>query len=321
MPGIRGHETVIRRLEAACDRNELSHAYIFEGPKGIGRHTAAMHLTTYALCKSERDRPCGVCAPCRKAAGGNQEHIYELGPDGSSIKDAQVEEMQSFLLKKPYDEQRTFIIIDGAGLMTARAQNRMLKTLEEPPGKVTFILLAENAKSLTATILSRCVLIPFKPLPRSKIMALLSEKGASEQEAETVAALSFGLPGKAVSLLAAECLDEKRKAAAAAVFGLLSGRAYYQYSTDLVQWAGSKEEAAELLSLMQGMFRDILLIQAGAAKALIANIDYFSQMMQAAAKADRKKVTALIQSIETARNDIAFQVNIQYAIKNMMLCE
>jgi DNA polymerase-3 subunit delta' len=262
-----------------------------------------------------------VCASCRKAAGGNHEHIYCLQPDGNSIKDAQTEELQSFLLKKPYDDERTFIIIDGAGLMTARAQNRILKTLEEPPAKITFILLAENAQSLAITILSRCVLIKFKPLARSEIMEFLAEKGIQGQQGETIAALSFGLPGRAASLLSADDLAEKRKAVAASVFGLLAGRPYYQCSADLAGWTGSKDDALELLNMMQGMFRDVLLLQAGAEKDMIINLDYFAQMLQASARTGRKRLVALIQGTETARNDIALNININYAIKNMMLCE
>lgn len=318
---VWGHEAILCKLKQACDRDELSHAYLFEGAKGIGRYTAAMHLIMYAFCKSGQKRPCGACAACRKALNGNHEHIYSLQPDGNSIKDEQAEEMQRFLLKKSYDEERTFIIIDGAGSMTPRAQNRILKTLEEPPGKVTFILLAENVQSLAITILSRCVLISFKPLARREIMEFLSQKGINGQESETIAALSFGLPGRAVSLLATEELGARRKAAAAIVFGLLAARPYYQCSAELARWTGDKQDALELLNMMQGMLRDVLLLQAGADKELITNVDYYAQLLQASAKSKRRRIIALIRGAETARNDIALHININYAIKNMMLCE
>ncbi len=316
---IVGHEQIIARLEDAHKQDKISHAYLFEGTKGIGRFTTAMHFVRTVLCKSMGDKPCGQCASCRKIAGSNHEHVYSIEPDGNSIKDAQVEAIQELVSKKPYDDDRTFIIIDGMDTMTARAQNRILKTLEEPPEKVTFILLVENAQSIAITILSRCVSIKFKPVDRKKIMSFLSDKGVDPSRAEIIAALSYGLPGKGLDFLTSEGVDEKRKTVIKVAFSMLNDQPYYLFSADLMELSTSKDEALEVLNILEGIFRDVLVCKVTDKKDLIVNLDYYAQMLSTAPKVRQSKIARLIEAVEVAKNDIAMNINVGYSMKNAVL--
>ena len=108
------------------------------------------------LCPDGRGENCSKCSICDKIDHGNHEDLYYLQKDGASVKDEAISVMQEKLKIKPYGE-RNIAVIEDADTMTLRAQNRLLKTLEEPPGNAVIILLSENMNNLTATVLSRCV--------------------------------------------------------------------------------------------------------------------------------------------------------------------
>ena len=161
----------------------MSHAYLFEGPENLDKLGFANAFVKGVLCPDGRGENCGKCSICDKIDHGNHEDLYYLKKDGASVKDEAISQMQEKLKIKPYGD-RNIAVIEDADTMTLRAQNRLLKTLEEPPGKGMIILLSENMNNLTATVLSRCV--------KMRISAL---EASSEQEvaeaAERIAQMSL----------------------------------------------------------------------------------------------------------------------------------
>jgi len=112
---------------------------------------------------------------CVKIANGNYEDVIYVQRDGASVKDEAIEELQERLKKKPFAGERNIAVIEDADTMTARAQNRLLKTLEEPfPGTV-IILLVSNSENLTQTIRSRCVMMRWNPFVTQDFGELLEE--------------------------------------------------------------------------------------------------------------------------------------------------
>ena len=144
-------------------KGTLHHGFIIEGPHTVNKVQIAKDIIKGIFCKEMPGEGCGHCVECRKVENGNYGDIYYIEPDqakGSkvfSIKDEAIVKLQEDLMKKPIDGDRNVAVIRGADTMTARAFNRLLKTLEEPnPGTVIF-LLSENVNSMPITIRSRCI--------------------------------------------------------------------------------------------------------------------------------------------------------------------
>ncbi len=153
---MEGNEKLAARLTAAIKNGHVSHAYIFEGEAVLDKAAFAACFVKAILCREEPGIGCGRCLSCRKVEHGNHEDLTYVEADGNSLKDEMIEKLQERLRIKPYGE-RNIAIIKDADTMTIRAQNRLLKTLEEPAPGTVLILLSENMENLTQTILSRCV--------------------------------------------------------------------------------------------------------------------------------------------------------------------
>lgn len=153
---IKGNEKLVKRLSEAIKNGTVSHAYIFEGPAVLDKKAFAEAFVKALLCEEMPGTGCGRCVSCKKIQHGNYEDLIYVEADGSSIRDEAVAALQERLKIKPYGP-RNIAVISDADTMTLRAQNRLLKTLEEPPEGTVLILLSENMENLTQTILSRCV--------------------------------------------------------------------------------------------------------------------------------------------------------------------
>ena len=143
---ILGNDDVKKYLTNCIENKNFSHSYIFSGIKGIGKYTFAKD---FAKCILEDSM---------------MQDYYELGPDGKSIKVAQIRELQNVINIKPIFSKKSVYIIDDADLMTIEAQNSLLKTLEEPPEYAVIILIVHNERSILSTVKSRCVNIKFNKL-------------------------------------------------------------------------------------------------------------------------------------------------------------
>lgn len=148
---------VVKRLRRAIENNSIMHAYIFEGDYCVDKLGFAKEFAKAILCRQAVAIGCDSCAVCRKIDHDNYEDIYYVQmSDKGNILDEAITELQENLRKKPLAADRNIAIIENADRMNTRAQNRLLKTLEEPSGNAVIILLSENAESLLQTIRSRC---------------------------------------------------------------------------------------------------------------------------------------------------------------------
>ena len=140
----------------------LSHAYMLTGPEGQERTQAARRLAAAMLCRAQ-DAPCGACRDCRKALEGIHPDVIlvarEQGDKGRSqeIKVGQIRRMTADAQLAPSEADRKVYIVDEAERMNDRAQNALLKALEDPPGHACFILCAASPDRLLPTVRSRCV--------------------------------------------------------------------------------------------------------------------------------------------------------------------
>jgi DNA polymerase III subunit gamma/tau len=164
-----GQEHVTRTLRNAVEQNRLAHAYLFVGPRGIGKTSTARILAKALNCiHGPTTTPCGVCDNCKEIAGGNSLDVLEI--DGASNNGVeQVRELRDNVRYAPAKAKYKIYIIDEVHMLTSQAFNALLKTLEEPPAHVKFIFATTEPQKVLPTILSRCQRFDLHRIPTNLI--------------------------------------------------------------------------------------------------------------------------------------------------------
>jgi len=185
-------------LTAALRTRHLSHAYLFVGPAGLGKLEAARSLAAGMVC--ERGG-CGTCSVCQRIERGTYPDFQILEPDGvSGYLIDQIRELTHDAALAPHEGTRKFYVLLAADQLGGAAANALLKTLEEPPEGVTFILIAHSLSSLLPTVLSRCQVVRFKPLPIETMVEIISARtGADANGARIALAATGGVLAEACS--------------------------------------------------------------------------------------------------------------------------
>ncbi|HEV2096813.1 MAG TPA: DNA polymerase III subunit gamma/tau [Chthoniobacterales bacterium] len=164
-----GQAHVTRTLKNAVEQNRLAHAYLFVGPRGIGKTSTARILAKALNCvHGPTITPCGVCDSCKEITGGNSLDVLEI--DGASNNGVeQVRELRDNVRYAPSKGHYKIYIIDEVHMLTAAAFNALLKTLEEPPPHVKFIFATTEPQKVLPTILSRCQRFDLHRIPANLI--------------------------------------------------------------------------------------------------------------------------------------------------------
>jgi DNA polymerase-3 subunit gamma/tau len=164
-----GQAHVTRTLKNAVELNRLAHAYLFVGPRGIGKTSTARILAKALNCvNGPTVTPCGVCDSCKEIAGGNSLDVLEI--DGASNNGVeQVRELRDNVRYAPSKGHFKIYIIDEVHMLTSAAFNALLKTLEEPPPHVKFIFATTEPQKVLPTILSRCQRFDLHRIPANLI--------------------------------------------------------------------------------------------------------------------------------------------------------
>lgn len=149
-------KSLISRLAPLIDSEKLHHAYIFEGAAYVDKYSLAIRFAKALLCTEARGRGCNSCPTCIRINAGTYEDLFTVEAEGIHIKDEAIESLQEKLKNKPMAGIRNIAVIKDADRMTVRAQNRFLKSLEEPAAGTVILLLSENRENLIQTIRSRC---------------------------------------------------------------------------------------------------------------------------------------------------------------------
>ncbi len=182
---VRGQEHIVTTLKNQIKAGRIGHAYLFCGTRGTGKTTVAKIFAKAVNCESPRDgSPCGECPSCRSIAAGSSMDVVEIdAASNNGVND--VREIREEVAYSPTEGKYKVYIIDEAHMMSKEAFNALLKTLEEPPSYVIFILATTEAHVMPITILSRCQRYDFRRLTTDTIAERLEELLGKEQvEAE-----------------------------------------------------------------------------------------------------------------------------------------
>lgn len=220
---IIDQEKPVSQLLAMFSKNTVPHGLLFSGIEGIGKNAAATNLAMAFNCQNrsndttQQNGPvsdfskiiCRECSSCKKIVSGNHPDLIRIKPSGKVIKIAQIRDLSSTLLLKPYEARTRVVIINDAELMNQESGNALLKSLEEPPDNTIFILISRQPSNLLPTIVSRCQNIRFYPVPSETIAKYLKNNyKTAPDKANVIAAMANGSLDKA-SLMADN--DRKQK--------------------------------------------------------------------------------------------------------------
>ena len=199
---LLGNEQLKKDLARSLQTGHISHCYLITGPEGSGKHTLARLLAAAILCQG-RDKPCGLCRPCRKVMeGGHPDFITWEDPDHQKIPVKLIRETfrPDVFVKPNESEHKIYLISQELGL---EGQNSLLTILEEPPAYAVFLLLAASPDKLLPTVRSRCRELKLSALPMPLLENQLARDfpQAPREDVRRAAARSEGFLGQARALL------------------------------------------------------------------------------------------------------------------------
>jgi DNA polymerase III subunit gamma/tau len=174
----QGHVT--ETLQNAIRNNRVAHAYIFSGARGVGKTTAARILAKALNCvNGPTPEPCGVCDSCKEIAAGSSLDVIEIDAASNRGID-QIRELREMVRYAPAAARSKVVILDEAHMLTGEASNALLKTLEEPPDRVIFVMATTEPENLVDTIRSRAQHFHFRALTFAEITGRLQEIARKE---------------------------------------------------------------------------------------------------------------------------------------------
>lgn len=318
---VLGHEEVIKHLQNAAARDQVSHSYIFAGEKGSGKKLLAKIFAMTLQCEQHGKEPCLQCSSCKKAMNKNHPDIIYIShekPNSIGIEDIR-EQLIADVAIKPYTGPYKIYIVDEAEKMTVQAQNALLKTIEEPPAYAVILLLVNNTSTLLQTISSRCITLNFKPVRDEVIKRyLMDELHVPDYQAEVSVAFAQGNVGKAKQIAMAEDFSDMMQAA----FHILkkgNSMEVYEMVDAVRMLAEEKHTVYEYLDLFLVWFRDVLLFKATHEMDGLVFKEEYHAIKNRANKSSYEGLENIIKAIETAKARLQANVNFDLTMELLFL--
>lgn len=301
---VVGQEHITRTLANAIERNRLAQAWLFVGPRGIGKTSTARILAKALNCeKGPTVTPCGACDACREIAAGNSLDVLEI--DGASNNSVEhVRELRENAAYAPARGPYKIYLVDEVHMLSTAAFNALLKTLEEPPAHVKFIFATTEAQKVPATITSRCQRFDLRRIPAELIAKHLQHICKLENvslDAAAAASVAKGADGglrdaeSMLDQLVAFCGDKIDAEDVQTVFGFTSGETVQALCAHIfaqdaaaalalaAEQAAAGKDLSRLMADVIGLLRDQLVASVQAKNAtlprekLLVLLDHFAE--------------------------------------------
>ena len=264
-----GQTHVSRTLKNAVAQNRLAHAYLFVGPRGVGKTSTARILAKSLNCvKGPTVTPCGKCDNCREIAAGNSLDVIEIdGASNNSVED--VRQLRENVRYAPAKGRYKIYLIDEVHMLSTPAFNALLKTLEEPPEHVKFIFATTEPQKVLATILSRCQRFDLHRIPANLIaqhLQVIAKKEKITLAAAAAHAIARGAEGglrdaeSMLDQLVAFCGEKISESDVLSVFGFTSEQTMIDLTGRILR--GETPEAIDLLHHQSESGKDMMRLMA-----------------------------------------------------------
>lgn len=348
---IIGHQKILNYLYNSAISNRLSHFYLFAGPQAVGKFTISKWLAKLLSCdklslgsrfsvpvinldnvdqlespklpieqsgKIKFEQPCQMCQNCRAVEQEIQTDVLFVRKQETArdIKIKQIRELIANLSLSTFLNKYKIAIIDQAEFLNQEAANALLKTLEEPAQSVIIILATSKISNLPTTIISRASVIKFNLVSTEKIIEfLIQEKQYSQKEAEIIAGLSGGRPGRAMQMAQNDLT--KIKQSSFSLFNLLNANTILKFKA-AEGLAKDINSGKKVIDNYLRLFRDLLLIKVNLSDQLI----HKHLCVELTAKSRLETIESLGQKInylEKFKENLRRNVNLRLGMENLLL--
>lgn len=318
---IIGHEDIVKHFKSSIELGKISHAYILNGEKGSGKKTLAAVVAKSLQCESGEADPCGTCKSCLQAESGNQPDIIWVTHEKPNV--ISVDEIRTQILNdielKPYSSRYKIYIVPDAQLMNTQAQNVILKTLEEPPEYAIIMLLTNNVDKFLPTIISRCIVLNFRPVePLHMVDYLVNQIGIDREKARFCTDFAQGNLGKAVRLAISPDYNEIKEDSLR-----LLRRIQDMDMDEIIQAVRNmgkyKLDITDYIDIMTMWFRDLLMVKISNSPNKLIFKDEFSVMKKQASHVSYEGLEEILQALDKLKIRLEANVNFDIAMELMLL--
>ncbi len=313
---VIGHEKEIAYFKHLIQEQKLPHALMLEGREGVGKSTIGHQLAMSILCDAVSGDACGVCRNCLKMNHDNHPDFLMIEPDGTQIKNAQIEKFQEFIHIKPYDGHYKVIVIKEADKMNASSQNRILKTLEEPPTYIIVILLTTNSDTLLPTVLSRCQIIKLNGIHESLILNYIKEHYQTSDE--VIAKLADGSIGRAIEYISSDHFKQIQDHTEV-ILSSINAKEKAKLLEQLSYLSAEKENIQKILDYMILWYRDIMLFKQAKAKHLLIHSGSLDFIKKLSRNLSLRKIIQNIEVIESTKKKLKQHGHFDLTIEVMLI--
>ena len=326
---VIGQSRAVSLLQRSLKMGVLAHAYLFTGRPHVGKMTLALNLAQALNCEAV-EPPCGDCTSCQRIASAKHADVQIIGLTSfgdeaktrAEISIDQIRQVQHQSSLPPFEGRYKVFIIDGAEFLSIEAANCLLKTLEEPVGRVVFILLTTNDSLFPATVISRCQRLELHPLAAGEVeIALSSRWGVEPERAKLLARLCQGCFGWALSAALDDGLLQQRYERRDRLLDIINGdyEERFTYAAELAaRFSQRRGLVQEVLALWLDFWRDLLLIKVGYSDA-ITNVDLETTLADFARHFSLAEIRAFISSIQAAGEELRQNANPRLVLEVLML--
>lgn len=300
----------MENLIQSVHSGQSSHAYIFEGEKGLMTLASARLFAAALTCPNTSIAPCGTCQTCTLAKAGTNPDIVYVRPqkDKKSIGADDMRALADDVAIKPFNSARKVYIIEDGSLLTEQAQNTFLKTFEEPPAYAVFIMLIDNASVLLQTILSRFTVIHFPAVTEQRLSRYITEEYPDcAEQLPFLIKYCGGIPGRADEVINDSEFEGLREEAFEKMTALASKDNREAYTIQKF-FDEHKDRVSQILDFWLSFTRDVILMQLGA-RDKILNVDKENILKNFSSRVDTAEIFKLYDKIITAQKMAKRYVN------------
>ena len=322
-----GQDTARTALLRAIERGHLAHAYLFDGPAGVGKRGAAYGLAMALNCATAPGNGCGACEICRRIGAGLHPDVPTFGPTGAGgqiVMDS-AQAILALARARPHEAAARVIVIDDADAMNPSAANCLLKTLEEPLARNHLVLCTSSPDRLLPTIRSRTQTVRFRPLSVTELLELARRHDIPAARAEIAATLA---DGSAARLFAAA--TEEDGGAAAQTLAALRAAVSHPATAPVFDFAAAqasekpgkagKDDLGRLLDLTARLYRDAVALAAGAPElAVLRDTDGGAGGAQALAALGVERLNRALAAIVNTQEALIANVNPTLAVERLLI--